>query len=147
MAKPSPILVSIDIDEARRPRAMQIRRSIESDEHFILWKVENLSHDIRFQWMDRTLNIELKDFTGDHQSDYVASIINPEGRLYQQVLAGRELQDPLIIIVLGGDSDVAPAIAKTVSGRGFRGLEAADKIIGYTDMRLTVRAAIYGYGG
>lgn len=134
MAKPSPILVSIDTNEAHRPRAMHIRRLIEDDKHFILWKVEKLSHDMRFQWMGRTLNIELKDFTGDHMSDYVSSIISPEGRLYQQVLIGRELQDPLIIIVLGGDSDVASAIAKMVSGRGFRGLEAADKIIEYTDM-------------
>ena len=134
MAKPSPILVSIDTNEAHRLRAMRIMKSIEADEHFLLWKVENLSHDMRFQWMDRALNIELKDFTGDHQSDYVASIINPEGRLYQQVLTGRELQDPLIIIVLGGDSDVASAVASAVSSRGFRGLEAADKIIEYTDM-------------
>lgn len=89
---------------------------------------------MRFQWMNRTLNIEVKDFTGDHQSDYVASIINPKGRLYQQVLTGRELQDPLVIIVLGGDSDTAYAIANVVSARGFRGLEAADKIIEYTDM-------------
>jgi hypothetical protein len=134
VTKPYPILVSIDANEAHRLRAIRIRKSIESDEHFLLGKVENLSHDIRFQSMDQTLNIELKDFTDDHQSDYVASIINPEGRLYQQVLTGRELQDPLIIIVLGGDSDVAFAIAKAVSLRGFRGLEAADKIIEYTDV-------------
>jgi len=134
MAKPSPILVSLDTNEAHRPRAMHTRKSVEADEHFRLWKVKNLSHDIRFQWIDRAVNIELKDFTGDHQSDYVASIINPEGRLYKQVLTGRELQDPMIIIVLGGDSDVASAIAKAVSGRGFRGLEAADKITEYTDM-------------
>lgn len=134
MAKPSPILVSIDTNEAHRLRAMHIRKLIEADEHFLLWKIENLSHDIRFQWLDRALNIELKDFTGDHQSDYVSSIISPEGRLYQQVLTGRELQDPMIIIVLGGDSDVASAIAKVVSGRGFRGLEAVDKIVEYTDM-------------
>ena len=134
MAKLSPIRASLDTNEAHRLRAMHIRKSIEADEHFLLWKIENLSHDIRFQWMDQTLNVELKDFTGDHQSDYVASIINSEGRLYQQVLTGRELQDPMIIIVLGGDSDVASAIAKAVSSRGFRGLEAADKIIEYTDM-------------
>jgi hypothetical protein len=134
MAKPLPILVSIDTNEAHRIRAMRIRRSIEADSHFLLWKVENLSHDIRFLWMDQTLNIELKDFTGDHQSDYVVSIINPEGRLYQQVLTGRELQDPLIIIILGDDSDVASAIAKAVSLRGFRWREAVDRITEYTDM-------------
>ncbi len=93
-----------------------------------------MSHDIRFQQDGQTLNVELKDFTGDYQSDYVASIINQEGRLYQQVLTGREVQDPLIIIVLGGDTEVASAIAKTVFSRGFQGQEAEDKIIEYTSM-------------
>ncbi len=134
MAKPFPILVSIDTNEAHRLRAWRIKKAIEADGHFLLWKVESLSHDIRFQWMDQILNVELKDFTDDHQSDYVASILNPEGRLYQQVLTGRELQDPLIIVVLGGDAEVASAIARAVSLRGFRGQEAEDKIIEYTHM-------------
>ncbi len=110
MAKTSPILVSIDADEAHRPRARRLTKAIKSDGHFLLGKVENLSHDIRFQWMGRTLNVELKDFSSDGQSDYVNSIINSEGRLYQQVLTAREIEDPFIIAVLGGDTEVASAI-------------------------------------
>jgi hypothetical protein len=45
----------------------------------------------------KTINVELKDFTGavEPQSDYIASIVNQSSHLYQQVLTGRELQDPL----------------------------------------------------
>ncbi len=134
MAKPSPILASLDTNEAHRPRASRFRKALQVDGHFLLGKVENLSHDMRFRWKGQTLNVELKDFTNDHQSDYVASIINQEGRLYQQVLTGREIQDPLIIIVLGGDAEVASAIAKTVFSRGFQGQEADDKILEYSQM-------------
>ena len=134
MVKPFPILASIDINEAHRHRAGRIKKAIASDEHFLLGKVENLSHDMRFQLSGQTLNVELKDFTGDCQSDYVASIINSQGRLYQQVLTGREHQDPLIIIVLGADAEVSSAIAKTVYSRGFLGQKAEDKIIEHNHM-------------
>jgi hypothetical protein len=134
MAEPFPILASIDANEAHRLRARRFMKAIESDEHFRLGKVENLSHDIRFQWKDRTLNVEIKDFTCDHQSDYVASILNAEGRLYQQVLTGREIQDPLIILVPGGDAEVASAIARMVFSRGFLGQKAEEKIIEYAHM-------------
>lgn len=134
MDKPFPILVSIDANEAHRPRAGRFRKSLQADRHFLLGKVKGLSHDLRFQREGQTLNVELKDFTGDRQSDYVASIINQEGRLYQQVLTGREHQDPLIIVILGGDVEVSSSIAKTVFSRGFQGQEAEDKIIEYTQM-------------
>jgi hypothetical protein len=76
MAKTSSILVSIDGDEAHRPRARRLAKAIASDGHFLIGKVENLTHDIRFWWMEHTLNVELKDFSSDGQSDYVNSIIN-----------------------------------------------------------------------
>ncbi len=134
MAKPSPILVSLDTDEAHRPRATRLRKAIQVDGHFLLGKVESLSHDMRFQQDGQALNIELKGFTGDHQSDYVASIINQEGHLYQQVLRGRELQDPLIIVVLGGDSEVSSSISRTVFSRGLQGQEAENRIVEYASM-------------
>lgn len=130
----NPIIVSLDIDEAHRSRAGRLIRAIASDGHFLLGKAANLSHDIRFQWMDRTINVELKDFSFDGQSDYVASIINSEGRLFTQVLEAREIGDPFIIAVLGGDDEVAWAIARSVAAMGFKGLEAEDKIIEYSHM-------------
>ncbi len=132
--KPSPVLVSLDTNEAARPRAQKIESVVEADARFLLCRVAELPFDMRFQWEGKTLDVELKDFTGDHQSDYVNSIIDAEGHLYQQSLAARELQNPLIITVLGGDAEVAQAIAKAVFSRGFRGQDAADKIIEYTHM-------------
>ncbi len=134
MDKPFPILVSIDSDEARRPRAVRLRKALAADGHFLLGKSKSLSHDLRFQREGLTLNVELKDFTGDRNSDYFASIINQEGHLYQQVLAGREIRDPLIIVILGGDAEVTSSIEKAVYSRGFRGLEAEEKITEYAKM-------------
>ena len=134
MAQTPPIIVSIDIDEAHRPRAARLAKAIAADGHFVLGKVANLSHDVRFQWMDRIINVELKDFSFDGQSDYVASIINSRGRLYQQVLKAREIGDPFVIAVLGGDDEVASAIALSVAAIGFRGHEGEDKIIEYAHM-------------
>ena len=51
---------TIDADEAHRPRAGRLAKAIVSDGHFLIGKVENLSHDLRFQWMGHTLNVELK---------------------------------------------------------------------------------------
>ncbi|GAB6266944.1 MAG: hypothetical protein STSR0001_23930 [Methanothrix sp.] len=84
--------------------------------------------------MDRIINVELKDFSLDGQSDYVASIVNSGGRLYRQVLKAREMGDPFVIAVLGGDDEVASAIARSVAAMGFRGQEAEDKIIEYAHM-------------
>ena len=134
IANNSPNLATIDADEAHRLRAGRLAKSIASDGHFLLGKVENLSHDIRFQWMGHTLNVELKDFSSDGQSDYVNSIVNSEGRLYHQVLTARETEDPLIIVVLGGDIEVASAIERSVFARGFLSAKAEDKITEYTHM-------------
>lgn len=54
------------------------------------------------------MHIELKDFTGDDNSDYLSSILN--GHLWEQVLAARELQQPFALVVLGDDNDVGAAI-------------------------------------
>lgn len=80
--------------------------------------------------------MELKDFTGagEPQSDYVASIVNQRGHLYQQILIGRELQNPLIIVVLGDDAKIVQAITNIVNNRGFKGQEAEDKITEYISM-------------
>ena len=129
-----PIIVSMDIDEAHRPRAARLAGAISSDGHFIRGKVANLSHDIRFQWRDRIINVELKDFSSDGQSDYVASIISHECRLYNQILLAGELGDPFIIAILGADAEVAIAIARSVAAMGFRGQEAEEKIMEYTHM-------------
>lgn len=131
-----PILVSLDANEARRARAQKIKAAILNDDHFYLEDPKKCPFDLRFHWENKTINVELKDFTGDgpSHSDYVASIINPSGHLYQQILAARELEEPLIIAVLGGNAEVVQAITNIVYDRGIRGQEAENKIIKYISM-------------
>lgn len=140
-------MVSIDSNEAMRPRADLIRKAIADDDRFCLSNgrldtpfdirfdtedvCENLHKDINCEPCDhgpciknRTLHVEIKDFTGDNNSDYLASILS--GHAWEQVLAAREMGEPLIIAVLGDDQDIAKAIASSVSKRGLRGLSAAD---------------------
>jgi len=130
------ISVSIDSNEAMRPRADLIRKAIEADDRFCLSDGRlDTPFDIRFDTEDvcenlhkgincepcdhgpciknRTLHVEIKDFTGDNNSDYLGSILS--GHLYEQCLAARELGEPLIIAVLGDDNDVGAAIRKAAS--------------------------------
>jgi hypothetical protein len=97
MQQISPIYVSLDTNEAHRSRAKKIKAAILKDGHSILNAPKKCPFDICFHWQGKTVSVELKDFTGagESQSDYVASIVNQSGHLYQKVLTGRELQDPL----------------------------------------------------
>lgn len=135
------ISVSIDSNEAMRPRADLIRKAIEADDRFCLSDGRlDTPFDIRFDTEDvcenlhkgincepcdhgpciknRTLHVEIKDFTGDNNSDYLGSILS--GHLYEQVLAAREIGEPLIIAVLGDDHDIEKAIARA-AGEGRKG--------------------------
>jgi hypothetical protein len=81
---PSPILVSIDSNEAARPRAKSIREAIEKDDHFYtpIGDKASLPSDLRFMSQASTLHVELKDFTGEGNSDYLSSILS--GHLWEQ---------------------------------------------------------------
>lgn len=111
------IHISIDSNEAMRPRAEAIRKAIAADDHFReMPLVEPMPFDLEF-WQDRditrALHIEIKDFTGDNHSDYLGSILS--GHLWEQCLAARELGEPFVIAVLGDDNDVGAAIRKAAS--------------------------------
>ena len=138
-----PIFVTLDNNEAMRPRAEKIEYAVEADDRFFLANPGELPFDLRFSLTEELagidphveiheFHIELKDFTGDHQSDYLSSILN--GHLWEQVQTAKELGRPFAIVVLGDDNDVAQAVAKAVFSRGFKGKEAADKIYEYSAM-------------
>lgn len=56
------------------------------------------------------LDVEIKDFTGEGNSDYLASILN--GHLWDQVTRAT---GPYVVCVLGDDNDVGAAIRKAAS--------------------------------
>lgn len=135
------ISVSIDSNEAMRPRADLIRKAIEADDRFCLSDGRlDTPFDIRFDTEDvcenlhkgincepcdhgpciknRTLHIEIKDFSEEGNSDYLSSILS--GHLWEQCLAARELGEPMIIAVFGDDHDIEKAIARA-AGEGRKG--------------------------
>lgn len=130
------IHVTIDSNEAMRPRADLIRKAIETDDRFCLSNgrldtpfdirfdkediCENLHKDINCEPCDHgpcikcgVLHVEIKDFSEEGNSDYLVSILS--GHLWEQCLAARELGEPFVIAVLGDDNDVGAAIRKAAS--------------------------------
>ena len=113
------IHVSIDGNEAMRPRAEAIRKAITSDPHFKeIPPVEPMPFDLEF-WSEgditKALHVEIKDFSEAGNSDYLSSILS--GHLWEQCQAAREIGEPFIIAVLGDDADISSAIRKA-AGHG-----------------------------
>jgi hypothetical protein len=120
--KASPMLVSLDSNEMARPRAAKIEKAVLADKCFAMRDPGNHPFDVFFQATLKSdegveyieqMHAEIKDFSEDANSDYLASILN--GHLWEQVLAARELQEPLVIVVTGDDNDVGAAIRKAAS--------------------------------
>ena len=116
------IHLTIDFNESTRPRADLIREAVQKDEHFEeIPPIEPLPFDLEFWAEDNITNaihVELKDFSDAGNSDYLSSILS--GHLYEQVLAAREIGEPLIIAVLGDDHDIQEAIRKA-AGHDHKG--------------------------
>lgn len=143
MSPSSPILVSLDPNEAARPRAKYVREAVADDEHFYspIGEKASLPFDLRFIQEGKTLHIELKDFSEEGNSDYLSSIIS--GHLWEQCLAAQELGEPMIIAVLGDDRDVNEAI-KIAASRNHR--VDAKKLFQYFQMVDGFEANCIGLG-
>jgi len=116
------IHVTIDSNEAMRPRAELIRKAVASDPHFEeIPPVEPMPFDLEF-WSEgditKALHIEIKDFGQNNGSDYLSSILS--GHLWEQCQAAREIGEPFIIAVLGDDHDIQAAI-RAAAGEGRKG--------------------------
>ena len=116
------IHVTIDSNEAMRPRADLIREAVQKDEHFEeIPPIEPLPFDLEF-WAEgnitNAIHVELKDFSEAGNSDYLSSILS--GHLWEQCLAAREIGEPFVIAVLGDDHDIQEAIRKA-AGHEHRG--------------------------
>lgn len=158
------IRVSIDSNEAMRPRAELIRKAIETDDRFRLSDDRfETPFDLRFDRKDvcenynkdvdcepchkgpcikrGTLHIEIKDFGENNGSDYLSSILS--GHLWEQCLTAREIGEPFIIAVLGGDEEVNAA-CKAAASRNHR-LDV-DKMLKYFAMVDGFEANAIGQG-
>ncbi|MCK9571020.1 hypothetical protein M0R72_18880 [Candidatus Pacearchaeota archaeon] len=159
--KPPKIFASLDHNETARPRAAKIEQAVEADDRFFLGNPGDLPFDLRFavaghcsencdkmkecdarmdvcrpfccQYIDeKPFHVELKDFSDDANSDYLSSIIS--GHLYEQILAARERQEPVAVVVLGDDNDVGAAIRKAASRAQGGHMVDPDKLMEYFRM-------------
>ena len=135
--------MSLDPNEAARPRAKYVREAVADDEHFYspIGEKASLPFDLRFIQEGKTLHIEIKDFSEEGNSDYLSSILS--GHLWEQCLAAQELGEPMIIAVLGDDRDVNEAI-KTAASRNHR--VDANKLFQYFQMVDGFEANCMGLG-
>ena len=126
------IFVQLDHNEMGRPRAAKVERTVLEDERFEMRDPGDLPFDLRFGLGEKIFNVELKDFSEDAGSDYLSSILS--GHLYEQILAARERQEPVAVVVLGDDNDVGAAIRKAASrGQGGRRVDP-EKLLEYFRM-------------
>ena len=149
------IHLSIDSNEAMRPRADLIRKAADTDDRFCLSDGRfETPFDLRFDLEDvcekyyedvccepcskgpctkfDTMHIEIKDFSDEGNSDYLSSVLS--GHLWEQCLAARERGEPMIIVVLGDDRKTQEAIRKAAAhptkGTGFD----MQKFLAYSSM-------------
>lgn len=126
-----PIQVYMPSGEARESK---MRAAIEADKQGrFAWggNASDLPGDVQFRAEDKLLDVELKDFTGDGNSDYLASILN--GHLWDQVTRAT---GPYVIAVLGDDADISSSIRKA-AGHGKKGKHGSfdlDKFASYANM-------------
>lgn len=104
------------IMEDPRFEPLEVNPEIPLDVQFVLSEYsedypENGGRRIRGN-VDKIFNAEFKEV-----SDYVISALSPSGHLYMQLLAARELGDPCIVVVLGGDNQVADACYQALKTR------------------------------
>ena len=161
------IRVSIDSNEAMRPRAELIRKAIAADPHFEEASGET-PFDLRFEQYEECenlnkgidcepcskgpcikngrLHVEIKDFGENNGSDYLSSILS--GHLWEQCQAAREIGEPFIIAVLGDDADISSAIRKA-AGHGQKSKHGSfdiTKFKQYADMVDGFEANCIGQG-
>jgi hypothetical protein len=99
--------------------------------------------DFGLKLANSILDVEIKDFTGEGNSDYLSSILN--GHLWDQVTKAK---GPYVIAVLGDDADISSSIRKA-AGHGKGGKHGSfdlDKFASYANMVDGFEANCIGQG-
>ncbi len=113
------ISVSLSSNEAMRPRVEKLKLALDDNQHFEWASMGGFVEppfDLQFTaggTPRKTIHVEIKDFSEDHGSDYLSSILS--GHLYEQILVAREQRDSVAVVILGDDNDVGEAIRKASS--------------------------------
>jgi len=99
-----------DNNETTHGRLAELAEAVNEDSRFSLSGVKSLVADLRFETDDWAMNVELKDFTGDANSDFVSSILSGHG--WKQCRDMRSAGDECCFLVLGTHKDLRAAILK-----------------------------------
>ncbi len=147
------IRLAIDANERTTPRAQELIKAASDDIRFELAGYYNLPVDVSFSLSldSRTgkmfyepigklgLNVELKG-----PEDYVSSVLS--GRLYNQILAIRELQQPGIVVVLGCDDEIRSAVEANVSKNSMTDEDKGRMITLFINLLMDFEANSYALG-
>lgn len=154
------IRLEIDVNERGAPRAKKLIRAASNDIRFETAGYANLPVDVRFSLKPLKpdvlsspsqsgsergpergpeLNVELKG-----PEDYVSSVL--AGRLYSQILAMRELQQPGMVVILGSDEDIRSVIEADVSKNSATNEDMERKIALFSNLMMDFEANSYALG-
>lgn len=139
------ISVLMSSNERGSKRATGLANAIARDKQKRFAPIEfssDIPGDIQFRDGDMVVNVELKDFTGNGNSDLLASINN--GHLYLQTLKLRAAGHPAEVDILGSEDDMDKAIHHTVKSRGLRGDEYSRTVDTYENLVYDFEANCWG---
>jgi hypothetical protein len=149
----SSIRLMIDTNERGTIRAQELTKVASDDARFDLAGYYSLPVDACFSLSLGSgteqkfykpsgklgLNIELKG-----PEDYVSSVLS--GRLYNQILAMRELQQPGIVVILGCDGEIRSAIEANVSKNSMTDEDNERMITLFSNLLMDFEANSYALG-
>ncbi|HSD57226.1 MAG TPA: helix-hairpin-helix domain-containing protein [Methanotrichaceae archaeon] len=147
------IRLAIDANERGTSRAKGLAKAASDDVRFDLAGYYNLPVDVCFSLSlnsgaEQTfyepsgklgLNVELKG-----PEDYVSSVL--AGRLYNQILAMRELQQPGIVVILGCDEEIRSAVEANVLKNSMTDEDKERMITLFINLLMDFEANSYALG-
>jgi hypothetical protein len=158
---PAKIQVFGDSNESSHGRLAQLAQAANEDKRFELIGTRELVSDLRFEmvcyhgedlmgheYSISACNVELKDFTGDKNSDFVSSILS--GHAAMQLRAMREAREPGMFLVLGTKKELTESVKKAANNRNrpaqYRRCSNAETKIAYAHIIKDFRRNAFSLG-
>jgi hypothetical protein len=154
---PAKIQVFGDSNESSHGRLAQLAQAVNEDKRFELIGTRELVSDLRFEIPNPdendtmpllAMNSELKDFTGDKNSDFVSSVLS--GHAAMQLRDMRESREPGMFLVLGTKKDLTDSVKKAANNRNrpaqYRRCSNAETKIAYAHIIKDFRRNAFSLG-
>lgn len=115
----SPINIFGDSNESSHGRLADLAAATIEDKRFCLKGTSELIADLRFENMPWSMNVELKDFTGEGNSDILSSLLS--GHAWKQLRDLRQARQPGCFLILGTKKQLRESIQKASSNKNRPG--------------------------